>query len=66
MTDAVRDAYDARAKEYASFALGDLDRVPPIASGSERSPGSYPPAPGWLRTSVAGLDTSSTTWPSWA
>jgi SAM-dependent methyltransferase len=28
MTDAVRDSYDARAKEYASFNLNDLDRVP--------------------------------------
>jgi len=28
MTRDVRDAYDARAREYADFALGDLDRVP--------------------------------------
>jgi SAM-dependent methyltransferase len=28
MTDDVRDCYDARADEYAAFALGDLDRVP--------------------------------------
>ncbi len=27
MTDAVRDSYDARAKEYANFDLNDLDRV---------------------------------------
>lgn len=28
MTDAVRDAYDARAKEYANLFLDHLDRVP--------------------------------------
>jgi len=28
MTDAVRDSYDARAKQHANFALDDLDRVP--------------------------------------
>ncbi len=28
MTDPVRDSYDARAKEYASLFLDDLDRVP--------------------------------------
>jgi SAM-dependent methyltransferase len=28
MTDDIRDCYDARAEEYAAFALGDLDRVP--------------------------------------
>ncbi len=28
MTDAVRDSYDARAKEYTDLNLGDLDRVP--------------------------------------
>jgi hypothetical protein len=28
MTDAVRDAYDARAKEYADLFLDHLDRVP--------------------------------------
>jgi ubiquinone/menaquinone biosynthesis C-methylase UbiE len=28
MTDAVRDSYDAKAKQYANFALDDLDRVP--------------------------------------
>ncbi|NNL65211.1 MAG: methyltransferase domain-containing protein [Myxococcales bacterium] len=28
MTDAVRDAYDARAEEYTNLFLDDLDRVP--------------------------------------
>jgi hypothetical protein len=28
MTEDVRDSYDARAEEYAAFALGDLDRLP--------------------------------------
>ena len=28
MTDAVRDSYDAKAKQYANFVLDDLDRVP--------------------------------------
>ena len=28
MTDAVRDAYDSKVREYADFNLDDLDRVP--------------------------------------
>ena len=28
MTDAVRDSYDAKAKQYTNFNLEDLDRVP--------------------------------------
>ena len=65
MTDAVRDSYDARAKEYANLFLDHLDRVPHDREWLGAFARLASPGAGWLRTSVAGLEMSSTTWPNW-
>jgi hypothetical protein len=62
MTDAVRDAYDARAKEYANLFLDHLDCVPLDREWLGAFARLVSPGAGV----VAGLGISSTTWPNWA